>query len=343
MMLPQFGYNQQTSIILRSRSRLRGLVCAAALLVPVAFSQGRTSALPKQSPSQIQSPSYDDLVAKALSLLAEKKAKEAAALSEQAMAQNEKRWEAYATAASAYSAQQLYDDSISMLQMALGRAPEGKRQAIRDAITAARRQIAAESAPKVSEPGPRAEPVPAQAVTAQAEAALWKAVENSRQAEDYQGYLSKYPEGTFAPIAKTRLDAILEKQTEEAAKEKKARESNLVGSAWQGTFGNDMPITFKFNDNQTCQIILVLPSELQDNRGCKWQKIGDTLFINTSIAYCGNGAYVLTLKDKTANGVVKIDNNLKGCNGVQVKLNLAETASGQNIEEQPLGAVLAKI
>ena len=191
----------------------------AALLVPAALGQPARPAAPappQQPSSQIQSPSYDDLVAKALSLLAGKNAQESVAVSEQAIAMNEKRWEAYATAASAYSAQQLYDDTISMLQMALGRAPEAKKQAVRDAITAARRQLAAEVASKPAEStGIRSEPVPAQPTTLQAEAALWKAIENSTRAEDYQGYLDAYPNGTFAPVARRRLDAISKKASQE--------------------------------------------------------------------------------------------------------------------------------
>ncbi len=188
--------------------RLSGLVCAVALLEAVAFGQtplkGPAPTTAKQSPSQIQSPSYDDLVTKALSLLAEKKAKEAAALSEQAIAQNQTRWEAYAAAASAYSAQQLYDDTISMLQMALGRAPEGKKQAIRDALASARRQVAAESS-KTIVAAPTAPP----GVSTQPEIMFWKSIETSNRAEDYRGYLATYPNGAYAGLAKSRLEEII--------------------------------------------------------------------------------------------------------------------------------------
>src|SRR5438874_899123 len=83
--------------------------------------------------------SYDDAIARARTLLSEKKAQEEVTISDQAIQMDEKRWEAYVTAASGYSAQQLFDDAIGMLQLALARAPQDRKQLIRDALTEARR------------------------------------------------------------------------------------------------------------------------------------------------------------------------------------------------------------
>jgi hypothetical protein len=154
-----------------------------------------------------QPSSYDDAVARARALITGKKLAEAVTVSEQAIALDEKRWEAYVTAAAAYSAQQLYDDAIGMLQMALGRVPQEKKQQIRDAISEARRQINTprDVSQRPTVPfGPPAAPAP----PTQAEIVLWKSIENSTQSGDYQAYLDAYPNGTYAAIARRRLEQV---------------------------------------------------------------------------------------------------------------------------------------
>jgi tetratricopeptide (TPR) repeat protein len=270
--------------------------------------------------------SYDALVARARTLIAENKPQQAVTVSEQAIALNEKRWEAYVIAASGYSAQRLYDDTISMLQMALGRAPEEKKPAIREAISEARRQLAAQSNPNpVASPPSSAQAAPA--ITTQAEAVLWKSIENSTRAEDYQGYLSKYPDGTFAPVAKARLDAITSKQAEEAAQQQRAKDSDLVGSGWQGTAG-PQDLTLKFEDAQHCKGIFV--GQWVSNFDCTWQKIGNALYIEFP-RWCSlnNGVgrladLVLTVDDKAAKGVLKTQEG-EGCApGGEVALKRSE-------------------
>jgi tetratricopeptide (TPR) repeat protein len=256
---------------------------------------------------------YDALIFKSRTLIVEKQPQEAIKISEQAISMNEKRWEAYVTAASAYSAQQLYDDTVSMLQTALARAPEDKKPAIRGAISEARQQLAAQASPKPSVSAPSSVQAPP-AATTQAETVLWKAIESSTRAEDYQGYLSKYPDGTFAPVAKARLDAITNKQTDEAAQRQKTRASTLEGSGWQGTVGKD-GITLKFKDSQNCHAIIVYQQGVVQS-DCSWQKIGNALYVSVPSWWCyGLGAnvmsdFVLTLQGETADGVEK-----GGCNG----------------------------
>jgi tetratricopeptide (TPR) repeat protein len=277
------------------------LVCTLAAFVP-AFGQTATP-----------SSTYDSLLAKARTLIVEKSAKEAVNLSEQAIALNDKRWEAYVTAASAYSALQLYDDTISMLQMALGRAPEEKKPAIREAISEARRRLNAQSTASASPPPTNSQGT--SSTTTQAEVVLWRAIENSVRAVDYQGYLSKYPDGTFAPVAKARLDDIVSKQAEETAQQQKAKESSLAGSAWQGTVSwttghGDKPkiiqvdLTLKLIDGHTCHLVEV--GTLVSEADCTWQKIGTALYINYPLT-CekGSGNYALSVKDQTATGVQK--------------------------------------
>jgi carboxyl-terminal processing protease len=55
---------------------------------------------------------------------------------------------------------------------------------------------------------PAANAAPTAASTGDAEEKLWKYVETTKQAEDYQAYLEQYPNGVFAPIAKNRLASI---------------------------------------------------------------------------------------------------------------------------------------
>jgi len=56
-------------------------------------------------------------------------------------------------------------------------------------------------APAVAAPAPAGNAVDPKAV----ELAFWDAIKDSKSAEDYQAYLSKFPDGDFAPLAQIRL------------------------------------------------------------------------------------------------------------------------------------------
>lgn len=56
--------------------------------------------------------------------------------------------------------------------------------------------------PAIADP---AAAVPVQIAQGQSELDYWNAIKDSKKAEDYQGYLDKYPEGNFADLAKLRL------------------------------------------------------------------------------------------------------------------------------------------
>jgi tetratricopeptide (TPR) repeat protein len=157
---------------------------------------------------------YDQVVGRARQLLLDKKPKEAVAESERAIRMDESRWEAYVTAASGYTGMELFDDAIGMLQMALPRAPEERKSMIRDALRetrqAANRQTSsgagtAQLQPPRDVPAPK--PMAGTSVPAptQAEVVLWKSIENSTAAADYEGYLKQYPNGVYAGVARTRL------------------------------------------------------------------------------------------------------------------------------------------
>jgi hypothetical protein len=102
-----------------------------------------------------------------------------------------------------------------MLQAALTRAPEDRKPSIRDALTETRRALAAAPPPPTaaaaSPPPPTtATATPPATAPTQAEIVLWKSIENSTNAVDFYGYLDKYPNGTYAPIAKARIAARLQ-------------------------------------------------------------------------------------------------------------------------------------
>jgi tetratricopeptide (TPR) repeat protein len=139
--------------------------------------------------------SYDDQLTRSRVAMNEKRYKDAQSAAEQAIKLDQNRWEGYAMAASAYSSQKLFDDAIGMLQLALPRAPEDRKQLIRDALAEARKQLAA--------PAPTAATAPTQA-----EIVLWKTIETSSNAADFQAYLRQYPNGAFAVLAKARLQAL---------------------------------------------------------------------------------------------------------------------------------------
>jgi hypothetical protein len=191
--------------------------------VCVASSRAQTSPKPEARPTE-QGQSYESLVAKARSLINEKKPQEAVTQSEAAIQLDDKRWEAYVTAASAYSEQQLYDDAIGMLQMALARAPEDKKALVRSAITESRQHLSAggtlQPNSERAQPAAGGSPTP---TPTQAEIVLWKSIEDSNKEEDFQGYLDRYPNGTYASLATARVNK-LEAEAAAEAKSKKIRE-----------------------------------------------------------------------------------------------------------------------
>jgi tetratricopeptide (TPR) repeat protein len=151
---------------------------------------------------------YDQAVTQARQLLKENKHREAVTVSERAIKLDDSRWEAYVTAAGGYSGLGLYDDAIGLLQMALPRAPEDRKAAVRDALQESRRalnQSSANPSPKVQqgqrETGAAGSPT-------QAEIVLWKSIEKSSSPDDFTGYLKQYPNGVYSGIARTKLNSM---------------------------------------------------------------------------------------------------------------------------------------
>jgi hypothetical protein len=227
-----------------------------------------------------QTGSYDDLLTQAKSALTAKNYKEAVMNSQKAISMDDRRWEAYAIAANAYSGQRLYDDAIGMLQMALSRAPEERKQLVRDALQEVRKQQMA---------GPSSSPS-SQAPT-QAEIVLWKSIENSARSDDFAAYLQRYPDGTYASLARTRIDAIQRDTADRIAAQRK----QLAGSRWTGrtdfvvklTSYNHIPVsadsTQKGHHSLMIDLRLLSNSSCSEasvsRQPCSWEQNGNSVTV----------------------------------------------------------------
>jgi tetratricopeptide (TPR) repeat protein len=177
--------------------------------------------------------SYDEQLNRVRTAISEKHYPEAASAAEQAIKLDDKRWEAYVLAANAYSSQQFFDDAIGMLQMALPRAPEDRKQLVREALQQVRQQLvssAPSSNPAAAPTGPRGTSAGVPAAVSQQEIVLWKSIENSNRAEDFRSYLAGYPNGTYATLARSHLDEVAKNEAEAARIETK-RQADAVQQA----------------------------------------------------------------------------------------------------------------
>jgi tetratricopeptide (TPR) repeat protein len=149
---------------------------------------------------------YDALIKQGNALLQAGSADQALNSGEAATRIGADRWEGYALEGGALMNLKRYEDAADALSKAIDRAPESKQPALRNL----RRQcLLAESGyPAVADTG-----VPA--TTGQAEIVLWKSIENSHSATDFQNYLDQYPRGAFVEPARRHLadaKALLENE-----------------------------------------------------------------------------------------------------------------------------------
>lgn len=183
--------------------------------------------------------SYEQQLAQSRSALDTKDYKQAQAAAERAIKLDPNRWEGYVFAANAYSSQRLYDDAIGMLQSALPKAPQDKKQLIRDSITDARKQAAGPPAPAVSSPAPNG-PNP----TMQ-EIVLWKSIEANPSEANLNAYLSSYPNGTYVPLARSHLnDLIAERDRRARAAEQQRIDDAKALSSFVGQQAPEFTLPF---------------------------------------------------------------------------------------------------
>jgi len=165
-------------------------------------------------------PGYDALITEGNALLQAGSADQALKSGEAAIKARADRWEGYSLAGGALLNLKRYEDAADALSKAIERAPESKQPALR----ALRREcLLAESgyppstntSPTANTSAPAAGGVPAAgsvpatgrmpATTGEVEIVLWKSIENSNNAADFQNYLNRYPHGAFVDLARSHL------------------------------------------------------------------------------------------------------------------------------------------
>ena len=163
---------------------------------------------------------YDQMIGTARTLVKNQKLLEAGQLCDTAIRLDSSRWEAYALNGSILALQKRYKDAVPFLEKAIDKAPQDRKSALQQAIEEARTAARSDATP-ASVPAPT-----------QAEIVLWKTVENSVAASDFEVYLKKYPDGVFALLAKSKLAELLKSETAsnavQQAREAKDRESRLI-------------------------------------------------------------------------------------------------------------------
>jgi hypothetical protein len=164
-------------------------------------------------------PTYDTLIQQGKVQLQAGNNVQALSTAEQAIQIDVNRWEGYALAGGALMNLKRHEQAADRLSKAIDLAPQDKQTGLRDL----RRQcLLAESGTAPASP-PSTAPVPgaAEATTTQAEIVLWKSIENSTNTEDFKTYLSQYPNGAFAALARRHL-ADAEELEKKAAAERAA-------------------------------------------------------------------------------------------------------------------------
>ncbi len=192
-------------MILSIRTIARPLSRCLILLALLAF----TRLTPAQN-------GYDALLTSARASLQSGQNEQAVTTANKAIAADKARWEAYAVAGGALMNLKRYEEAADQLSQAIQHAPESKQPGLRDL----RKQcLLAESgvAPAAT---PAAAPTAPTTATTQAEVILWKSIEKSTNPDDFSTYLTKYPNGAFAPLAQRQLaefDKIAEQQMAQQA------------------------------------------------------------------------------------------------------------------------------
>jgi len=176
--------------------------------------------------------SYAILIQQGRAQLQTGSTEQAAASGKAAIKMSTERWEGYALVGGAFMNLKRYEEAADTLSKAIERAPESKQPGLREL----RRQcLLAES----GSPTVPSTPAPA-TTTSQAEIVLWKSIESSTNAADFQSYLEQYPQGAFAVLAHRHLA-----EANDIVEQQKARQlailhgDDLPGSIWKGVQSYD--------------------------------------------------------------------------------------------------------
>ena len=113
------------------------------------------------------------------------------------------------------------------------------------------------------------------------ELAFWDSVKTSTSAADYRAYLQKYPDGTFAELAKNRLASL------EAAGRPAVEQDSIVGT-WKGSSPvGDVKYEFQFMADGQVFWQTTIRKTLVPQRGT-WKRNGNTIYMELSAAYSSN-------------------------------------------------------
>jgi len=168
-------------------------------------------------------PSYEALIQQGNTQLKAGNADQALIVGQSAVRIDGDRWEGYALEGGALMNLKRNEEAADALSKAIDRAPEAKHAALRDL----RRQCL------ISDPGNSTKPADtAPVTTTQVEVVLWKSIENSSNAADFQTYLSQYPQGVFSALAEQRLESARQKEAAERQAQLEQKQRILRDHAW---------------------------------------------------------------------------------------------------------------
>jgi adenylate cyclase len=89
---------------------------------------------------------------------------------------------------------------------------------------------------------PRLPPVPGGEESPELELAFWESIKDSQDATEFAAYLEKYPGGTFAALAETRRNALLE---EPGSSDREAKADAVELAYWDTMKDSDNPDMFR--------------------------------------------------------------------------------------------------
>jgi hypothetical protein len=127
------------------------------------------------------------------------------------------------------------------------------------------------------------------------EAVLWTAIKDSKNSADYQGYLDKYPDGTFAPVAKRRMEDLAQHMT-------------LENTSWQEVSwrGKENPNPKK-NGHDTWSLGPNGQCTAPGHPLCTWKAEGTNFYMSTSEAKdLLAGEYVGKIQGHTIEGTITL-------------------------------------
>lgn len=175
-----------------------------------------------------QTGDYDTLVHQGNAQLQDGNNGQALTKAKSAIKINAHRWEAYALAGGALMNLKRDEEAADNFSEAIQYAPEAKQDGLRNL----RKQcLAAELGIAAPASSPQTATQPA--ATTQVEVVLWKTIENSSNPEDFQTYLSQYPNGAFAALANRHLNDLQQfVQQQRQLQQEQAKELDLDKTIW---------------------------------------------------------------------------------------------------------------